>query len=786
LLADDVLDAEVIEDNPVSADAEGNSEQLSSTSRGFLSRMWVEGIYPISDNRLFRFSWFILFYFAVSLPMAFFGYYFKTVGLDVAGLEGAAADEYAIQLALMFNFVLIPTYFAPLFAVPVDAKTNSRMGRRRPWIFWGLAVHAAILVVGLMFVDAFSSAWVWIAIIAIAMIPRQLAERGIGGLMVEFVPDTGSIGAMISLGYRAGTIASGLLLVSWLFGSHSPLAEGGSVDSQTAFTVAMVVILVCFAVALVMVLLMREGRILRGPAAAGSQDDSDSESDAGSSDTSSVMASTANGARSAWPKGTGTWTKLSGMFNTRTSILMLIAAALIPLGDGFETFSFAWLMNHRGLTKEDIADWQPLFIIAALCGLIGPFLTDSIWDRRKALMTFALASGAAYLLAALAIMADVSITLFMVIWFLVLALTDNMIFTMFAAWPQIVDARMASTHMSIYSWAQSISSTWVMMALGAFVLTMTNFDYSFLYLLAIIGPLLGFLLFRGIRIPTKGDSAPSDPIELDRIALKVQGFVARLTPGAAGLNGAALYSRLRMFSFGVGVVLLLLVGGFSWLGSSTVVHNEEEWSADWNVTQYEMELPGTIGSGQSIAVRVDVDGGVLSAYGEVSYEGSTRPLADPHWEVSMRAPDAANFSDGTNDTNWLSEPDWEGRIDVSLDNHNYIDHLNASNHTEPSLDAYTEWMQIEVRGSREWMYGEGEWLFELRCTDADFANQASFNVKLTVVVVNPPKGGDLNVTTRSDTQSTQYGLAVGAVIGLPLLIAVPAIAYLAGRPVESG
>ena len=53
------------------------------------------------------------------------------------------------------------------------------------------------------------------------------------------------------------------------------------------------------------------------------------------------------------------------------------------------------------------------------------------------------------------------------------------------------------------------------------------------------------------------------------------------------------------------------------------------------------------------------EGGVLLGSFSVSLEGNQCPLGPPSWTTTFSMPDRGNFSDGTNESNFMAE-DWEG------------------------------------------------------------------------------------------------------------------------------
>ena len=86
------------------------------------------------------------------------------------------------------------------------------------------------------------------------------------------------------------------------------------------------------------------------------------------------------------------------------------------------------------------------------------------------------------------------------IWVPTLVLTDWMMFTFITTWADIADPRLGGTHMSVFQTTQALSATFVMVGLGGLVLAASQDAYWLLFMLAGLGPTLGWLIFNNLRL----------------------------------------------------------------------------------------------------------------------------------------------------------------------------------------------------------------------------------------------------------------------------------------------
>ena len=149
-------------------------------------------------------------------------------------------------------------------------------------------------------------------------------------------------------------------------------------------------------------------------------------------------------------------------------------------------------------------------------------------------------------------------------------------------------------------------------------------------------------------------------------------------------------------------------------------------------------------------------------------------------------PDRGNFSDGTNES--FIVDDWEGSMDISFDS-------KATNLTgfesEEALLVQLDQITREIW----WGHGRGTWTLKVEMTDTNcnaglqFVHQASFRINVTAyhLIIPSTNPDDGMVEFTSDTISTthEYGEAVGVLLGFPVLLATPILAWIGGRDPET-
>nr|MCS5534309.1 hypothetical protein [Candidatus Poseidoniales archaeon] len=244
-MSDEVFEAELVD------------EDSSFESESFV----LSGRVDIGASRWFRYFWFFGVYIAFALPYAFYNQWALTVGVNDYGLD----KDIIVPL---FMATQIPFFLRPVWGVQVDARGEMKFGRRRSWILLGIIGHIGLLL-PLALIPVGTSPVLWVSMLAIALIPRVFAEQGIAGLMVEYLPDPGAIGASIAYAFRIGaSVIPGLVIMGWWIGGvpfESPFLVDGKVDLDGVLFAANILIIIGLAGALILALLMREGARLRGP-----------------------------------------------------------------------------------------------------------------------------------------------------------------------------------------------------------------------------------------------------------------------------------------------------------------------------------------------------------------------------------------------------------------------------------------------------------------------------------------------------------------------------------------
>ena len=84
-----------------------------------------------------------------------------------------------------------------------------------------------------------------------------------------------------------------------------------------------------------------------------------------------------------------------------------------------------------------------------------------------------------------------------------------MMFTFITTWADIADPRLGGTHMSVFQTAQALSATFVMVGLGGLILLLSNDSYWLLFVLAAVGPAIGWYIFSNLRLGD--DELGTDP-----------------------------------------------------------------------------------------------------------------------------------------------------------------------------------------------------------------------------------------------------------------------------------
>ena len=690
------------------------------------------GRISLQDSAAWRSLWFVIFYLGFSMPFAFLGYWGRTLGMAEFGL-----DKYTV--AAMFMVVQIPFFLRPFFALPVDLARTMPFGRRRSWMLLGTLGHC-ILLLPLAFIEVGSAPWLWVAILVLALLPRVLAEQAVAAMMSDSVPDLGRVNSMINLAYRGGGHLVILLMGWWIAGGDaSPFVSDGQTDFGMVRLATFGILLATMAAGIGITLLMREPEPLQRKQVV-----------AHAEDVPYVR-------------------KVLGAMRTRTAWLVLLGCFVLPLGDGFEAWFSAYLVEVAGMDGAEITAWWNLFALVNYLGLAGPLISDYI-GRTRALRMYGIGSLACYVALGGAMLGGVTGLPVILIWIPTLVLTDWMMFTFFTTFADVADPRMGATHMGVYQTTQAISATFVMVGLGGMLLWVSSDAYGLLFLLAGLGPLAGLWIFAQLKL----DEAEWGT---DRIDL--------------GATFTSLQGRMRNAAPMTVVAMLLLCTVAGGIGPKMLLDFDEErvtesWSGDWNQTILTVEAGQTISNTGSHIVTLDVPGsvgGLLGGHFWVRYEGDSTPLVEPSWEVAFDAPDPVNLSDGENVSTWRNQQSWEGQLDIQMDGEGpELANFSTRDDVAFALE--------DIRAQPWFGYGRGSWTLKVTMTDSGGfpSNQASFTLNLTLFHLVPPRAdpdaNELNLTQTIELIEHRYGTAIGVLLGFPLLLATPVLGWVARQNPE--
>ncbi|HIF16016.1 MAG TPA: hypothetical protein EYQ85_02030 [Candidatus Poseidoniales archaeon] len=740
-MSEEVFDAELVETGDV------------DFTESFLSTGKVD----IGKSRFFRYLWFFGVYIAFALPYAFYNQWALTVGVNDFGLD----KDIIVPL---FMATQIPFFLRPVWGSVVDKRTSISFGRRRSWILIGVIGHIGLLI-PLAFIPLASSPTLWVAMLALALIPRVIAEQGIAGLMVDYLPDPGAIGATIAYAFRIGaSVIPGLIIMGWWIGGvpmDSPfLDSAGDVDLSGVLFASNILIAVGLVGALLLVILMKEGKHLRGPGQSGPVAISIEEAQ--------------EDPELNWPENTPWSTKIKAAFSSRTSRLCLLVALLVPLGDGFETWFRYYFLEELDWSTTRWAGWSWLFVIAGFLGLIGPAISDFI-DRRKALMAFSVAAMFSYLLLGGAMLTGMSWGLVMTTWVLVLITTDWLIFTFMASIIEISDPRIAATHMGVYQSVQAISSTTLMVLLGQLILKLTNDSYGTLYLLAAAGPLIGYLLFKEMQLSDSSQKNLSDARKAlvsgtDKMLIKVPGFDS--------LEGQRRSTMMAVAWGFIGLVLVATVAASSTAMSSDYESSEETWSLGFRGVSHWTELSFTLGPGDSDSYTYLHEDNAMLSISVVSQSPScSSTVGQVQYTITLTSPTELVNAGGMS-----VEEQGSGSLSIA-DNTELTIEENFTAPTKEELQAQVD----SVIEADNWSTGNGEWVIDIERAGSGPQNALSscqFSVTWQYSYAYDPIPRDFIVNQTIETKSKDFGPAFIGAVGGPIILATPILAWLVARPLE--
>ncbi len=735
-------------------------------SKGSLRAGWID----VGENSRFRYIWCLFFYMGFILPFGFMSYWAHTIAIGEYNM-----DKYLV--ATMWMVANIPFFLRPVWAQPVERMQSFSFGKRRSWMLFGSIGHA-ILFIPLAFIDLASQPWLFIGVIVACMIPRLFAEQAVAGMMAESIPDLGRFNSMINFAWRGGgTIL--IMLMGWFVAAEtkSPFYQDGSLDFGMVQIVAVGIALFAAICGIGMTFMMKEGRSIRGPNSTKKMR------------VAKDLQSAIDDVNLQFPEDSSISQRILAAMRSQTSWLVLLCCFLLPLGDGFET----WFINYQkeilNFSAADITLWSNVFIVSKYLGVIGPWLSD-IYGRSRMLRLYAIGSIACYLGLAVLMGIGAPALPILILWMPTLFLTDWMMFTFITVWAEVSDPRLGPTHMSLYQTTHAVSATFIMVGLGGILLFVTNDSYALLFAAAAIGPLIGLRYFS--RFKLEGAEEGTDRIDL---VDKIGSWQKKLAGLPWGVEPIDKSSRRRLaISTGIVGVLLsaALFAGPMVLLKWETKETQENWDLlGWNDTMITFETANTISTGGSVLATIEVpttEGGVFAGYLSVELENHNCPgIGEPVWTVSFSMPDRGNFSDGTNESSLIVE-DWEGDMSLSFD-------AKANNLTgfasEEALLVHLDQITREIW----WGHGRGTWTLRVEMTDTNcngglfFAHQASFRVNVTaqhlIIPSTNPDDGMVSVVSNTDTSTYNFGGAIGVLLGFPVLVATPVLAWIGGRDPET-
>ena len=716
----------------------------------------------LGKSDLFRDIWVVIFYLGLMLPYAFVGLWIGTV----------ANNEFQLpikDIAIAIMLLKIPFFLRLIWAQPVERFVQLPFGRRRSWILLGTILHI-LLLIPLLFIDIQTATWVFVGVVFAALIPRLFAEQAVAGMMAESIPKLGRFNSGINLAYRGGGHIL-LLTMGWLTAASSPFADGGTTDWSAIQMIGLITAMVTAFFAVIITLIMKEGEAIRGP---------DSQK---KRRTAKTMQEAIDNSDLAFPESSSTMNRLLAAMRTRTAWVVLFLCFLIPLGDGFEGMFMFYMRDVLGFDAGEAILWANIFIFATYLGLLGPWLSDH-YGRAKVLRLSAMGSIACYAgLSAMMLIGAPEIAL-LVLWMPTLMITDWLIFTFITTWAEVSDPRLGPTHMALYQTTQAVAATFIWFGLGVFLIYATGGAYWLIFLLACLGPMIGLSQFNKLKL---GDEYGEDTLDIREEISKVQTKLAGMPWGVEPVDKSSR-RRLAIGTAMAGLILsvALFTGPFVLLKWETE-ETEESWDLlGWNDTSITFETVGLIGVGGNVAANIDVpttQGGVYAGLFSVSLEGNQCAAGPPSWSVIFSMPDRGNFSDGTNETNFISE-NWEGDMQIDFDAFG------------PNLTNYSseEDLRIEINQITTeiwWGHGRGSWDLRVEMTDTPCFNlgQANFRVNITayhlLIPSTDPDSGMVDVSTSTTITKHDYGEAVGVLLGFPILIATPFLAWIGGRDPET-
>ncbi|MEE2812724.1 MAG: MFS transporter [Candidatus Thermoplasmatota archaeon] len=721
------------------------------------------GWFDLGKKDRFRDIWVVIFYLGLMLPYAFVGLWIGKV----------ANNEFHLpikDIALAIMLLKIPFFLRLIWAQPVEKFVHLPFGRRRSWILIGTFVHI-VLVIPLLFIDIRTATWLFVGIMFVALIPRLFAEQAVAGMMAESVPKLGRFNSGINLAYRGGGHIL-LLLMGWLTSTTSPFAEGDVLNWNTIQMVGLITAIVTSLFAVAITVVMKEGTAIRGPSSTKKKR------------VAKTMQDAIDNPELEFPDDSSTMNRILAAMRTRTAWIVLLICFLMPLGDGFEGMFAFYLRDVLAFDASKAIMWANITIFATYLGLLGPWLSD-YYGRTKILRLSAIGSVACYAGLGIMMLIGAPEIALLLLWMPTLTITDWLIFTFITAWAEVSDPRLGPTHMALYQTTHAVASTFVWFGLGVFLIYATNGAYWLIFMLACLGPLFGLSQFHKLKL---GDEYGTDRLDVTEKVRHWQNKLAGLPWGVEPIDKSSR-RRLAMTTGIVGLLIstMLFAGPMvllNWESSET----EEHWNLKgWNETEITFETFQSIGTGGNVMATVDVpntEGGIYEALFRVTRGQDNCGGAAATWSTTFSMPDRGNLSDGSNETNFQNLDSWEGEMGIDFD-------AEAPNLTSyPSEEALLGELQSI---SREvwWGHGRGTWTLKVEMSETEClgglgaVHQIDFTVNITVkhliIPSTSPENGMVDVSSIVTTEQHDYGQAVGVLLGFPILLATPILAWIAGR-----
>ena len=724
---------------------------------GGLKTGWVD----IGKSDFFRDAWVIIFYLGLMLPYAFVGLWIGTV----------ANNEFQLpikDIAIAIMLLRIPFFLRLIWAQPVERFVKLPFGRRRSWILLGTILHI-VLLIPLLFLDVRTATWLFVGVVFVALIPRLFAEQAVAGMMAESIPKLGRFNSGINFAYRGGGHIL-LLVMGWLTSKASPFVDGASTDWGTIQMVGLITAMITAVFAVAITLALKEGEAIRGPRAQKKRR------------TAKTLQAAIENVDLDFPESSSTLNRILAAMRTRTAWIVLVLCFLIPLGDGFEGMFMFYMRDVLGFDASEAILWANIFIFATYLGLFGPWLSD-YYGRAKVLRLSAIASVVCYAGLAVLMLIGAPEIVLLILWMPTLTVTDWLIFTFITTWAEVSDPRLGPTHMALYQTTQAVAATFIWFGIGVFLIYATGGAYWLIFLLACLGPLIGLSQFHKLKL---GDEYGEDVLDIREEISKIQTKLAGMPWGVEAVDSSSR-RRLALGTAMAGLILsvALFTGPFvllNWESEET----EESWDLlGWNDTSITFETIANIGVGGNVMATIDVpttQGGVYAGFFSVALEANI-VVCDPQWTTTFSMPDRGNFSDGTNESNFIAD-DWQGDMQIDFDA------------VGPNLTGFSseEELRIEldqIVGEIWWGHGRGSWNLKVEMTSSSCFNggQADFRVNVTayhlILPSTDPDSGMVEVSSLTTTTSHDYGQAIGVLLGFPILIATPILAWIGGRDPET-